>query len=90
VPPGEFFKGGLVDALASVRMLVEKGLLLTGGTGRKVSNVSGNIALHVLVASGSDGACDQEPCDTADENVVVTETRVRILLQTATGLERRG
>jgi hypothetical protein len=42
------------------------------------SNVSGNFALHVLVASDSDGVCGQEPCDTAGENVVVTETRVSI------------
>jgi hypothetical protein len=44
-------------------------------------NVSGNFALHVLVAPGSDGACGQEPSDTAGENVVVTETRVRVLNQ---------
>ncbi len=39
-------------------------------------NVSGNFTLHVLVPAGFDGACGQEPCDTAGENVVMTETRV--------------
>ena len=46
----------------------------------RLRNVSGNFTLHVLVASGSDGPCDQEPCETTGENVVVTETRVRIPL----------
>ena len=43
----------------------------------QLRNVSGNFALHVLVASVSDGACGQEPSDTVGENVVVTETRVQ-------------
>ena len=46
------------------------------------SNVSGNLALHVLVASDFDGLCGQEPGDTAGENVIVTETRVRIPFKT--------
>src|SRR5712691_4358239 len=37
------------------------------------SNVSGNFTLHVLVASDSDGACGQEACDTAGENVTATK-----------------
>jgi hypothetical protein len=40
-------------------------------------NVSGNFTPHVLVASDSDGACNQEPFETVSENVVVTETRVQ-------------
>ena len=51
------------------------------------SNVSGNLALHVLVAPDFDGLCGQEPGDTAGENVIVTETRVRIPLGATTGNE---
>ena len=53
----------------------------------RMRNVSGNFTLHVLVASGSDGPCDQEPCETPGENVVVTETRVRIPLGPRTSLD---
>jgi len=50
------------------------------GDDSRPSNVSGNLALHVLVAPDFDGLCGQEPGDTAGENVIVTETRVRIPL----------
>src|SRR6266850_4126992 len=49
---------------------------------------SGNVTLHVLVASDFDGACGQEPCDTAGENVIVAETRVVSVLGPGCGHQR--
>src|SRR6266852_3014019 len=47
---------------------------------RRLCGGAADSALHVLVASSSDAAHGQEVLDTAGENVVVTETRVRIPL----------